>query len=191
MASLSPSGLVTFMLMLSSHQAFSDLMWERKGALYCQEIKGVAPHEGLATTCWEYKTSLCGQLSYWECGYSFLCVAWIYQNNHMAQLCVVRLPLPDALARDSICLLEYLSTSVSISTLKERKSQEITTIAVLVGVPQSHRTHEMPLYIKGICCNDFQLTQQWAAVSEKSKSLVVSQSHEAGCFSWSSVCLEI
>jgi hypothetical protein len=41
----------------------------------------------------------------------------------------------------------------------------------------------MSLYIKGIDWNDFQsvvqLTQQWAAVSGKSKNLVVAQSHEA------------
>jgi hypothetical protein len=32
-----------------------------------------------------------------------------------------------------------------------------------------------------------QLPQQWSAVNGKSKDLVVAQSHEASCFSWSSV----
>ena len=45
--------------------------------------------------------------------------------------------------------------------------------------------------IEGIYCDDLQsvvqLTQQWAAVDGKSKNLVVAQSHEASCFSWSSV----
>jgi hypothetical protein len=49
----------------------------------------------------------------------------------------------------------------------------------------------MSLYIKGICCDDFQpivqLPQQWSDVNGKSKDLVVAQSHEFGCFSWSSV----
>ena len=31
----------------------------------------------------------------------------------------------------------------------------------------------------------FQLGQKWAAVNGKSKDLVVAQSHEARCFSWS------
>ena len=48
----------------------------------------------------------------------------------------------------------------------------------------------MSLYIKGSYWNDLQsavqLTQQWATVNGKSKDLVVAQSHEAGCFSWSS-----
>ena len=49
----------------------------------------------------------------------------------------------------------------------------------------------MSLYIKGIYYDDLQsivqLTQQWTAVDGKSKNLVVAQSHEASCFSWSSV----
>ena len=51
--------------------------------------------------------------------------------------------------------------------------------------------YEMPLYIKGICCDDLQSivqqTQQWAAMEGKSKNLVVAQSHEASCLSSSSV----
>jgi hypothetical protein len=50
----------------------------------------------------------------------------------------------------------------------------------------------MFLYIKGICCNDIlqcvvQLAQQYKAMDGKSKDLVVTRSHEASCFSWSSV----
>jgi hypothetical protein len=51
----------------------------------------------------------------------------------------------------------------------------------------------MSLYIKGNYLNDLQatvqLTQQWAAVNGGggSRNLVVAQSHEVGCFSWSSV----
>ena len=52
----------------------------------------------------------------------------------------------------------------------------------------------MSLFIEGIYCDDFQsgvqLPQQWSAVSGKSKDLVVAQSHEASCFSWSSVEVE-
>ena len=47
------------------------------------------------------------------------------------------------------------------------------------------------IYLKGIYCNDLQsavqLTQQWAAVNGKSQYLAVAQSHQASCFSWSSV----
>jgi hypothetical protein len=46
--------------------------------------------------------------------------------------------------------------------------------------------YEMPLYIKGICCDDLQsivqLPQQWSAVNGKPKYLVVASS-----FSWSSI----
>jgi hypothetical protein len=49
----------------------------------------------------------------------------------------------------------------------------------------------MSLYTKRIYLDDLQsvvqLTQQWAAVNGKSENLVVSQSHEASCFSWSSI----
>ena len=49
----------------------------------------------------------------------------------------------------------------------------------------------MSLHIKGIYCDDLQsavqLTQQRAAMDGKPKNLVVSQSHEASYFSWSSV----
>ena len=49
----------------------------------------------------------------------------------------------------------------------------------------------MSLYIEGMYCDDLQsvvqLPQQWSAVNGKSKDLVVAQSHEASCFSWSSV----
>ena len=49
----------------------------------------------------------------------------------------------------------------------------------------------MFLYIEGIYCDDLQsvvqLTQQWSAVNGKFKNLVVAQSHEASCLSWSSV----
>jgi hypothetical protein len=47
------------------------------------------------------------------------------------------------------------------------------------------------LYFEGICCDYLQsviqLSQQWSAVNGKSKNIVVTQSHEASCFSWSSV----
>lgn len=46
------------------------------------------------------------------------------------------------------------------------------------------------LYTEGIYRDDLQaavqLTQPWSAVNGKSKSLVVAQSHEESCFSWSS-----
>ena len=49
----------------------------------------------------------------------------------------------------------------------------------------------MSLYIKGIYCDDLQsvvqVPQKWSAVNGKSKDLVVAQSHEASCFSCSSV----
>jgi hypothetical protein len=49
----------------------------------------------------------------------------------------------------------------------------------------------MSLYIEVIYCDDLkpvvQLTQQWSAVNEKSKNLVVTQSHVVSCFNWSSV----
>jgi hypothetical protein len=49
----------------------------------------------------------------------------------------------------------------------------------------------MSLYIEGICYDDLQSVsptlQQWSAVNGKSKNLVIAQSHEASCFSWSSV----
>jgi hypothetical protein len=47
------------------------------------------------------------------------------------------------------------------------------------------------VFIKGISYDDLQsvvqLPQQWSAVNGKSKNLVVAQSYEASCFSWSSV----
>lgn len=49
----------------------------------------------------------------------------------------------------------------------------------------------MPLNIEGIYREDLQsvvqLPQQWSTVNGKSKSLVVAQSHEAECLSWTSV----
>jgi hypothetical protein len=46
----------------------------------------------------------------------------------------------------------------------------------------------MSLYVKGICCDDLQpvvqVPLQWSAMDGKSKGLVVTQSHEASCFSW-------
>jgi hypothetical protein len=51
----------------------------------------------------------------------------------------------------------------------------------------------MTLNIEGIYCDDLefvvQLTQQRSALNRKVKNLVVAQSHEAGCFSWSSVAV--
>jgi hypothetical protein len=61
--------------------------------------------------------------------------------------------------------------------------QEKVTLGRISQGPQSLRTNGTSLYIQGIYCNDLQsvvqLTQQWAAGNEKS--------HEASCFSWSSV----
>lgn len=47
-------------------------------------------------------------------------------------------------------------------------------------------SHEhFPQMFQQMCCRT--TPQQWAAVDGKSKNLVVAQSHEASCFSWSSV----
>jgi hypothetical protein len=73
----------------------------------------------------------------------------------------------------------------------ERRERESGNLVYRVSARIARATQEKPclekqtskkdkkVYIKGICCDDFQpavqLTQQWAAVDGKSKNLVVTQ----------------
>ena len=75
---------------------------------------------------------------------------------------------------------------VAIAVMKHHDQNNLGR--VLVKDLQSNRTYGQFLYIKWIYWNDLQsaveLSQQWTAMSGKSKNLVVAQSHEASCFSW-------
>ena len=89
-------------------------MWETKGPLLCQEVEGLAPREELTTTYWDRKLSLWPSepLGVWT--QPFLCC--LDELGQPMYNCVVWLPLLGLLARDSVLLLGYLSTSIGISS---------------------------------------------------------------------------